>query len=289
MPYPPGQVHRIRSAYTIDVDICDRLWLTDYVSKKLFIIDLHQNKIQREVPINITSISSFFSVTVDIANASECDNAYAYIPDVSEFRILVYRYNDSKYWYVDKPVYFIRENVQVQRIDLFHSYKVPSWGIYSTALSEPNTTTGHKVLFLQPFSSEELLSVSTQTLQNADIRVGYNKFFVIGYRGRDRLSNIIHYDKINFILFYALPEQNALGCWNTKRFPNELSANTTHFIKPDNVTLLSVQDLQTDENNNLLITTRSWKIEEQEEKYAFSIYSVNIAELVKNTVCELVA
>lgn len=104
--YQPDR-NRIVSVYRSRVDKCDRLWMVDtgnleYPSgsiqvqpPSLWIFDLNTDTLVRraEIPTaNVVDGHGIASLAIDIDNNNNCGDAYAYMPDLVNYRLHVYRY-----------------------------------------------------------------------------------------------------------------------------------------------------------------------------------------------------
>lgn len=104
---PQNQIdrNRIISVYRSRVDACDRLWFVDtgaleYPSNtiqvqppSIWIFDLKTDFLVRrfEIPTNnVIAGHGIASLTIDIDD-NKCEDAYAYLPDLVNYRLHVYR------------------------------------------------------------------------------------------------------------------------------------------------------------------------------------------------------
>lgn len=99
--------NRIVSVYRTRVDSCGRLWFIDTGALEypgniiqvqppsIWIFDLSNDLLLRrfEIPMsNVRNVGHGLpSITIDI-DGNACDDAYAYLPDLVNYRLHVYRY-----------------------------------------------------------------------------------------------------------------------------------------------------------------------------------------------------
>lgn len=279
IPYPKDLINRIKRIYTLEIDTCDRLWFIDSDTGHLYIIDLNQDKVIRDIPLKSGDYSYILSITVDV-NKSDCDNAYAYMVDSWRNEILVYKYKDHKYWVTGTPSF------AKQKVKQFNVTVNPLEGLYYDSAIADLDGNGSRVLFLQLSKYDYLITAPTDVLRNSEKAGGSApKFTVFGYREQYSFS-FVYFDERNSILFFKANNNNWLGCWNTKRFPNEFSEVTAALIQHRNwENMKLIRDVQSDKQNNLLIVTKG---SEEYDRYILYLYTINIKELVNNTVCDSV-
>lgn len=92
----------------------------------------------------------------------------------------------------------------------------------------------------------------------------------------------LHLNEETGILFYDLRNQNAIGCWNSKKYPNEFSPNTTDIIQ-SHKKLNFIVNLKGDKGGNLWIAM----VDHTNNKTGcISILYNNIRKLIKGIICE---
>lgn len=104
----------IISTFRIQVDECDRLWVMDtgladilgspkqIAPPALVIFDLNTDRLIKRYtfkPSDSKAETFFANVIVDIPK-HQCDKAYAYIPDLGGYGVVVYSFKDDKSWRV---------------------------------------------------------------------------------------------------------------------------------------------------------------------------------------------
>lgn len=121
--------NRIVSVYRSRVDKCDRLWFVDTGNLEypgasiqvqppsIWIFDLNTDSLVRraEMPTaNVVDGHGIASLTIDIDD-NNCGDAYAYLPDLVNYRLHVYRY------FIYMLIKFNREKKNVVNCDRTHS------------------------------------------------------------------------------------------------------------------------------------------------------------------------
>lgn len=103
--------NRIVSVYRTRVDSCNRLWFVDtgaleYPDQQIqiqppsiWIFDLNTDTLVRRFEIPMANVRNaghgLASATIDI-DYDRCDDAFAYLPDLINYRLHVYRYDRNR-------------------------------------------------------------------------------------------------------------------------------------------------------------------------------------------------
>ncbi|XP_050523549.1 protein yellow isoform X4 [Daktulosphaira vitifoliae] len=311
IPYPnfennllsSNSSERIVSVFRINVDECDRLWMVDtgladiwgeanqVQTPKLLIFDLKTDKLIRQYTFKADDMKpdSFFANVLADTTKETCNDAYAYIPDLGAYGLIVYSFATNKSWRV-KHHYFhfdpLAGNYHVGGINF-------QWtdGIFGVALSAVKED-GFRTLYFHPFSSTREFSVSTRIIQNASIASdSYYEFKVLGSRGPNSQASGSSLDEKTGVLFYTQVNKDGIGCWNSNRFADEYSADTNALVVSDSITLEFPNDLKVDNNGNL------WVLSDRLPRFLykgldtndvnFRIFNAPVVDLVKDTVCEV--
>ncbi|KAK9497287.1 hypothetical protein O3M35_004634 [Rhynocoris fuscipes] len=313
IPYPNWEFNNVTDAenktiivntFRVRADECDRLWVMDsglneilgagqqLSLPKILIFDLKTDKLIREYKLKpefVKEDSFFANIIVDISNNTEnnCDNAYAYIPDLGSYGLIVYSWNDNVSWRI-KHHYFhfdpLAGNYHIGGINF-------QWtdGIFGLALSQPGDD-GYKTLYFHPLSSTREFSVSTRVIQNKTIASdSYYAYKVLGSRGPNSQATASMVDPKSGVLFYTQVNKNGVGCWNPASV--DYSADTNGLIAADNVTMVFPNDLKIDRDSNLWVLTDRLpsfiytKLDWNDVN--FRILSAPVEEIIKGTVCQI--
>lgn len=220
--------NRIVSILRSTVDECGRLWFIDsgvvssYASTSqrmnqpsLWVIDLKTNKKVRRFEITKTNDDGYASITVD-ADSKNCNDAFAYIPDLVRRVLSVYSFRTDTIW-TFKHNYFSFDPLQG---DLNVNGLKFQWddGIFSITLGKRERN-GFRTAYFHPMISNNEFTVNTQVLQNRSnsLREYHNDDFeLLGYRGPNKQSTKHAFDPKTGIMVYAEIARNGLGCWNSK-------------------------------------------------------------------------
>lgn len=274
IPYPNELLNRTLYVAHHKVDTCDRLWFLDSATYRLYITDLFLNKVIRDVQLNLLANETLQNMLVDVPNIIDCDNAYAYFVKSSNNEIFVYRLKDNKHWSTGQHNVTNRKDKELNTLDVLSALYCGSAII--------NLGNDNRVLVLLLCREAYLVTVSTKALQNSEKDSGSVEFTAFGFREMWGYGTIF-YDEKNSVLFILQSAQKAFICWNTKSFPNEFSSNTTRFLKfPSAEKLTYVQDLQA-YGNSLMILAKDTGAE---YPYLFHLYTVDLKDMLKGTICE---
>ncbi|XP_037033386.1 L-dopachrome tautomerase yellow-f-like [Bradysia coprophila] len=170
--------NRIVSVFRTRVDDCGRLWFVDtghiqetgqpmkqIQQPSVWVIDLNTDKVVRrfEIPTSVSEIGrGKISLKVDV-DKSNCDRAFAYIPDLFQQRLYVYSLESNRMWtfthpYLDYELELTKYNVtgfQFQWKD----------AVFSITLGRRGAD-GYRQAYFHPMASNSEFAVSTKVLQN---------------------------------------------------------------------------------------------------------------------------
>lgn len=267
----------IRNISHMEIDVCNRLWTIDRVHKALVVFDLLTNK----TPIRKHKLHSkalkMHAISVDV-NASDCENAYVYMPYYAHnLTISIYHLKSDKSWTVNEPIY-----PPYMKLFDYMTLIAPT-----STLSNANED-GYKTLYVQPRWSNYIFSISTKLLQTPEAATNNPgpHCNILGInRENNAESKLVHYDKATGILFYDSNRGQHLGCWNPSKFGTELSSKTIKDspIFKGNEFMFA---LTGDANGNLWIGTRKQVQRFPMKKDEFYVYRFDIKDFVNGSVCE---
>lgn len=132
------------------------------------IIDLHTNKIIRRYTLKIDDVklsSAFANIVVD-TTANTCNDAYAYIPDLSGYGLVVYSFRKNESWRVSHNYFYLESqagNFIVGGIKF-------QWndGIFSVSLSDIKYD-GFRTAYFHSMAGTHIYSVSTKILKDYNL------------------------------------------------------------------------------------------------------------------------
>ncbi|XP_045476783.1 L-dopachrome tautomerase yellow-f2-like [Harmonia axyridis] len=284
------------SVYRVAVDSCDRLWFVDtgrmeipnapiqVQSPKLVVMDLNRDRFVREYyfPESDLRPATLFAHVVVETEPNDCSNAYAYIPDVGGYGLVVYSLRENRSWRVTHN-YFYLEPLRGEFQIAGHTFQ---WndGIFSTALSPSNN--GRRDLYFHSMAGSNLYRVPTEILKNetAATRSYHGQDFEnIGDRGEGSQTSASALDEKTSVLFLGLVNQNALACWNINSPLSDISV-----VQKDDRKMIYPCDLKVYNDNIYLLTNTMPGFLYGQLDYDivnFRIWVQNVEQAIQGTRC----
>ncbi|XP_023945220.2 L-dopachrome tautomerase yellow-f2 isoform X2 [Bicyclus anynana] len=231
-PYPDiARARSLASVYRTRADTCGRLWMVDtglmeipgnpqqIQPPAIVIYDLSTNTQILRYPFKSTDIpaantpTGLASITVDITGP--CDEAFAYVPDLTTYGLIVYSMLDNNSWRVTHNYFHFNPLAGNFRI----SGENFQWsdGIFSITLTEPEAD-GCRTAYFHPMASTQEFSVSTCVLKNSSLSSMsdyYRLYSYVGNRGEGSQSTMHGYHARSSVIFFAEIGRDAISCWNT--------------------------------------------------------------------------
>ncbi|XP_063621302.1 protein yellow-like [Cydia splendana] len=291
----------IISVFRVYVDPCDRLWVMDsgladifgagnqIAGPSLVVFDLNTDQLLHRYFFKVTDMKedSFFANIVVDVDKDTCDNAFAYIPDLGAYGVVVYSLKQNDSWRISHH-YFHFEPLAGQ-------YKVGGiefqWtdGVFALALSEPREH-GYRTMFFHAFSSTKEFCVSTELLRNythIDKHEAFHDFKLLGDRGERTQSSASFYDPKTSVLFYTQVNRDGVGCWNVNK---PYTPETNPLLFSDPILYEFPNDLKVDDEGTLWLLTDKlprflYKSLDPNE-VNFRIFSINTTEAIAGTACQ---
>ncbi|XP_065090329.1 protein yellow [Ochlerotatus camptorhynchus] len=309
-PYPSWSAHRqmteeeapeIVSPFRIRADRCGRLWVLDtgisdllntakvLAPTSLLVYDLHNDNLLRRYKFpkdHIKEGSFYANIAVEDSN---CDDTFAYAADLGSPGLVVYSWKLQESWRVQHHFFHpdpLAGNYTITGISF-------QWddGLFGMALSRPQND-GFSTMYFHPLSSTNEFSVSTRILRNQTLATSdkiYKEFKVLGSRGPNGQAGVAFLDQKTGVIFYALPNLNAVTCWKT--------SNRAYTIKSLGRVYMSVTDMvfpndvKVDDESNL------WVLSDRLHQYMYSsldpkdvnfrILTATVKDAIENTACDL--
>ena len=310
-PYPnwsynaPGNCDSITSVYRMQIDECDRLWVLDtgkLGDKMVCLPQLHVFSLQTNQLIHryrfprdqIKEDSLFVTVAVDVRDHNRGGkDTFAYIADVTGFGLLVYDYRHSRSWRIQNNLFYPYPpygtfHIKGDTFDLMD-------GILGLALGPIHN--GDRTLYFHSLASRVEGSVLTSVIRNYSL-FGNNseaaaRSFVPFTKERSSQSAAEGMDR-NGVLFFGLMSDLAIGCWNSKHFPqyggrnNEVLVTNQETLQfPSGLKIITIKNGQ----QELWVITASF------QKYMTGSLNANetniwiqagfVNELVRGTSCDV--
>lgn len=312
VPYPSYEMNqlpnrrqratdRIINTFRLSVDECDRLWVIDmgvangttYGDPQLFVIDLNTDQVVRQFTVTANlrrqDGSTWFPALIADADPGSCDRAYAYLPDIG-WGMVVYSFQDDSAWRLEHHYFYFDPLASIFNIGGIRL----EWldGVFGLALSARRPD-GHRTLYFQSLASTRMFSVDTSVLQaNRSISESFDEYRHLGHRPSGMQAASMAMDPVTGAVFYALVNQDAIGCWNPGRWSERHSAENSAVVAQDPVTLRFPSDVKVDRDSNL------WVISDRMPLYRFRVrdfdvtdvnyrvFRASAADVVRGTVCE---
>ncbi|KAK9883383.1 hypothetical protein WA026_001558 [Henosepilachna vigintioctopunctata] len=287
---------RFVSVYRVEADSCDRLWFVDtgrmeipgnpiqVQQPKLVVMDLRTDTVLRQFtfPASDALPSSLFAHIVVDTDPSNCNEAYAYIPDVSGYGLVVYSWRDDRSWRVTHN-YFYLEPTRGEFNIAGHRFQ---WndGVFSTALGP--VVNGRRHLYFHSMAGSHLYRVPTNILRNQTAATrSYHQqdFESIGDRGEGSQTSVSALDIPSQVLFLGLVNQNALACWNINSPLTDID-----IVQRDDQKMIYPCDLKIYNNNIYLLTNTMPGFLYGQLNYDvtnFRIWVQNVNQAIQGTRC----
>lgn len=305
-PFPSWVAHNLNDAepelvspFRVRADRCGRLWVLDsrisgvleqtklYGPPQLLVYDLHNDDLLRRhiLPMGQTKQSSFFANLA--VEDTDCDNTYAYLADLGSPGLVVYSWREQESWRVQHHFFHpdpLAGNFSINGIEF-------QWddGLYGLALTKAQSRDDYATLYFHPLSSTMEFAVNTSVLRNKTLATSngiYREFKVLGSRGPNAQAGAQFLDAETGVLFYALPNQNAVGCWKTTdnyRSQDRIYTSDTDMIFPS--------DVKVDEQRRLWVLSNQLQTFIYDEFYPgsinFRIFMVSVQDAIDQTSCNV--
>ncbi|KAH8377841.1 hypothetical protein KR093_007404 [Drosophila rubida] len=304
-PFPSWVAHSLTeenpelvSPFRVSADRCGRLWVLDsriagvlektklYGPAQLLVYDLHNDNLLRRhvLPAAQTKQGSFFAnLAVD---DGDCENSFAYLADLGSPGLVVYSWQQQESWRVQHHFFHpdpMSGNFSIQGIEF-------QWddGLYGLALSKPQPD-GFATLYFHPLSSTMEFSVNTSVLRNKTLSTSndiYREFKVLGSRGVNAQSGAQYLDTETGVLFYTLPNLNALGCW---QISSSYQSQDRVYNSINNLVFPS--DVKVDDQRRLWVLANQLQVFIYDDLYPgsinFRILSASVQEAIEGTACNV--
>ncbi|XP_035775758.1 protein yellow-like [Anopheles albimanus] len=308
-PYPNWSAHRrlsesdaqeIVSPFRIRADRCGRLWVLDtgvdellgnttvIAPTSLLVYDLHTDNLLRryQFPSDHLKENSFYA-NIAVEDAV-CEDTFAYAADLGSPALVVYSWKQQESWRVKHHFFHpdpLAGNYNITGINF-------QWddGLFGIALSKPQPD-GYATLFFHPLSSLNEFSVSTKVLRNRTYALdssNYKEFKVLGSRGPNGQAGVAFLDQKTGVIFYALPNLNAVTCWKT--------SNRAYTIKSLGRVYMSTVDMVFPNDVKVDDESRLWVLSDRLHQYMyeslnrndtnFRVLTATVKDAIQNTACD---
>ncbi|XP_055710597.1 L-dopachrome tautomerase yellow-f2 [Phlebotomus papatasi] len=291
----------IISTFRIRVDECDRLWVVDtgladilgdpkqLSPPSLVIFDLNTDRLIRryEIPSESIDDDSFFANIIVDTDKAACDDAFAYIPDLGAYAVLVYSFRENKSWRA-KHNFFHFDPLQ-------GDYNVAGvnfqWtdGVFGMAVGKP-LADGSRTVYFHALSSTKEFAVNNRILQNETYCTSsdaYHEYQLLGDRGQNSQSTAEFYDPHTEVIFYTQVNRDAIGCWNTNK---PFNPDNQGLVDSDSEALVFPNDLKVDPSGTLWVLSDRMPAfiykQLDPQQHNFRILRGNTKQLIQGTPCD---
>lgn len=224
---------------------------------------------------------------VDV-QSGQCDRAFAYVPDLGAYGVIVYSFQENKSWRV-KHNFFHFDPLQ-------GDYNVGGinfqWtdGVFSVAIGKPQPD-GSRPLYFHALSSTKEFTVSNLVLQNetyATSEASYFDYKLLGDKGMNSQTTASFFDATTDTLFYSQVNKDAIGCWNTKK---PFVADNQGLIDSNSETLIFPNDLKVDREGNVWVLSDRMPVylygKWDEKLMNYRVLTGKAADLIRGTPCDI--
>jgi len=292
--------NHIISTFRVHVDRCDRLWVMDtgladilgspkqHSKPALVVFDLNTDRLIRRYEFKPTDLkeSSFFANVVVDVQPDKCDEAYAYIPDLGGYGIVVYSWKNNESWRVKHNFFhfdplngdFNIGGVNFQWTD----------GVFGLALGRVQEN-GYRTLYFHPLASTHEFSVSTEVLRNQTLATdpqSYHLFKNEGERGPLTQASASDVDQQTDVLFLTQLNKDGVACWNTKK---PLNSENLALVAQDKEALIFTNDLKIDCERNLWVLSDRMPVfiyqSLNPNDVNYRIFKIKVDDAIANTPC----
>lgn len=291
----------IISTFRVRADECDRLWVMDtgladilgdavqYAPPSLVLFDLYTDKLIRRHYFNSTLLKedSFFANVIVDTERGDCDNAFAYIPDLGSYAVVVYSFAEDRSWRIKHNFFHFDP--------LAGDYNIGGvnfqWtdGVFGMAVGK-RLNDGTRPVYFHAFSSTKEFIVSNAVLKNesyAQSPQAYYDYKLLGDRGPNSQSSAEFYDVETGVIFYTQVNKDGIGCWNTRM---ALNTDTQGLVDSDSDALVFPNDLKVDNEGMLWVLSDRLPMfiftSLDEEQYNYRILVGETREMIKGTPCD---
>ncbi|KPJ05345.1 Protein yellow [Papilio xuthus] len=224
------------------------------------------------------------SITIDITG--DCSDAYAYVPDLTTFGLIVYSLKENDSWRLTHNYFFLSPTAGNFRV----AGQNFQWGdgIFSVTLTQPGKD-GCRTAYFHPLVSFQEFSVSTCLLKNKTANTDSNfwsRFSEVGFRGQDSQCTMHGYHANSRVVFFAEVGRDAVSCWHSGRM---LSPNNIVILAQDRQKMSYPSDLHvTNDEVWVMANTlpRFGYSTLDTNEYNFYIYRGRVKDLIRGTACD---
>lgn len=207
------------------------------------------------------------------------------MPDLSGYGLVVYSLRQNLAWRVSHNYFYLEPH----RGD-FHIGGIRfQWndGIFSAGLTEVQKD-GERTLYFHAMAGTNMYSVSTRVLKDRTLATrSYHgeDFKLLGDRGEGAQTSASAIHKPSGIFFLGMVNQNALGCWNTRK---GFMKDNFAIIQKDDKKMIYPCDVKIS-GDKLVFLTNTMPVflygTLDYDQTNFRVWTGNVRDIVKGTKC----
>lgn len=310
-PYPDWSWNTLEncegiiSVYRVQIDDCRRIWILDTgvmgehrkCPPQILSFSLDTNKLLSRYRFpkgQYKEDSLFVTPAIDVRPLNgKCRDTFVYIADVTSFALIVYDHRQQRSWKIYNKLFYPYPmhgtfHIKNETFDLMD-------GILGLALG-PLTSDGDRILYFHSLASRIESRVSTSVIRNFSLfhenAEAVPRAFKPFKMERSSQSAAEAMDR-NGVLFYGLMSDLAIGCWNSRDYPEFGGLNMeTVAVDDDTLQFPSGVKVVTNESGRQEL----WVLTSSFQRYMsgslhpnetnFRIQAAYIDELVRGTKCD---
>ncbi|XP_049840586.1 L-dopachrome tautomerase yellow-f2-like isoform X2 [Schistocerca gregaria] len=306
-PTSKGSAPRITSTYRVWVDPCDRLWVVDtgladpgngtvvtITAPQILVFNLLNDRPIFNYYLKEADYrpDSFFAhIAVDVT-ADRCSEAFAYLPDLGSYAVVVFDLARMSSFRVQHHFFFFEPqhgDYRIAGLDF-------QWtdGVFSAALSAPDPADGgFRTLYFHALSATTEYAVSTRLLRNrtaAGTTPWFRSFRAVGSRGPSGQSTGSFLDEETGVLFQMEVNNHRVTCWNS-RTGLPMSPATIGVVAPDDGrSFVYPSDVKVDARGDLWFVNNVLPVllygEVDSKAYNYHVFTGRVSDVIRGTVCE---
>lgn len=221
------------------------------------------------------------------SQSSHCDDAFAYLPDLGSYAVVVYDFKNDRSYRV-KHNFFHFDPLQG---DLTVGGVNFQWtdGVFGMALGKPTNEQGDRTIYFHALASTKEFSVSNTVLKNESFATSsdsYHAYSLLGDRGQKSQSTAEFYDDPTNVLFYTQINRDAIGCWNINK---PFTPENQGLVDSDSDALVFPNDLKIDNEGNLYVLSDRMPLfiySSLKPEYNYRILTGKTKDVISGTPCE---
>lgn len=298
LPYPSMRESRaVISVYRTRADECGRLWAVDtgaleipnnvtYLQPPAIVVyDLNTNKLMMRYQLKSSDLpttntpTGLASITIEIRNG-DCSDAYAYIPDVVSYGLIVYSLRQNDSWRHSHNYFSFTPTAGNLRV-AGQSFQ---WndGVFSLTLGRQGTD-GCRPAYFHPMVSNQEFTVPSCELQNRE--ANHTLFNLLGDRGENSQSTMHSFHQSSNVIFFADIGRDAISCWNTDK---PLTTDNVEILARDEDKMSYPSDLHITGDEVWVMANRLPRFiysTLNTSEYNFFVYRATVSDLISDTAC----